>query len=147
MQIYEILFTNQKALHPTSLKASGFYGCFNKNIVMATALELSKKYKSLLDKHKINTPLRLAHFFAQLNHESNLQPKRENLNYSTEGLLKTFKKYLTVSKEKENKKKNVKNPKEVNATKIKMVRNLREMVGNIVVEDYCNIRVKQSIKF
>lgn len=68
---------------------------------MATALELSKKYKSLLDKHKINTPLRLAHFFAQLNHESKLQPKRENLNYSAEGLLKTFKKYFTVSTAKE----------------------------------------------
>ena len=30
MQIYEILFTNQKALHPTSLKASGFYGSIYK---------------------------------------------------------------------------------------------------------------------
>ena len=59
-----------------------------------TALELSKKYKSLLDKHRINTPLRLAHFFSQLSHESNLEPKRENLNYSAEGLLKTFKKYF-----------------------------------------------------
>jgi putative chitinase len=45
-----------------------------------TALELSKKYKSLFDKHRINTPLRLAHFFAQLDHESGLVPKRENLN-------------------------------------------------------------------
>ena len=58
------------------------------------ALELSKKYKTLLEKHRINTPLRLAHFFAQLDHESNLIPKRENLNYSAEGLLKTFKKYF-----------------------------------------------------
>ena len=28
-----------------------------------------------------------------------------------------------------------------------MVLKLREMVGNIVVEDYCNIQVKQSIIF
>lgn len=35
-----------------------------------TALELSNKYKTLLSKNGINTPLRLAHFFAQLAHES-----------------------------------------------------------------------------
>ena len=64
---------------------------------MATALELSKKYKTLLDKYKVNTPLRLAHFFAQIDHESNLTPKRENLNYSAEGLLKIFKKYFTTA--------------------------------------------------
>lgn len=62
-----------------------------------TALELSKKYKSLLERHRINTPLRLAHFFSQLSHESGLTPKRENLNYSSEGLLKTFKKYFNIT--------------------------------------------------
>lgn len=62
-----------------------------------TALELSKKYKTLLGKHRIDTPLRLAHFFAQLDHESGLVPKRENLNYSAEGLLKTFKKYFNAT--------------------------------------------------
>ncbi|MBL3550436.1 glycoside hydrolase family 19 protein [Chryseobacterium sp. KMC2] len=35
-----------------------------------TALELSFKYKYLLNKNGINTPLRLAHFFAQLHHEN-----------------------------------------------------------------------------
>ncbi len=35
-----------------------------------TALELSQKYKTLLNSYGINTPLRLAHFFAQLDHES-----------------------------------------------------------------------------
>lgn len=64
---------------------------------MATALELSKKYKTVLEKYRINTPLRLAHFFAQLDHESNLIPRRENLNYSAEGLLKTFKKYFNAT--------------------------------------------------
>lgn len=63
---------------------------------MATALELSKKYKTILDKGSINTPLRLSHFFAQLDHESNLIPKRENLNYSETGLLSTFRKYFTA---------------------------------------------------
>lgn len=61
---------------------------------MNPALELSKKYKSLLDKNIINTPLRLSHFFAQLTHESNLKPISENLNYSTNGLLKIFNKYF-----------------------------------------------------
>lgn len=57
-------------------------------------MELSHKYRSLLAKHGINTPLRLAHFFAQLEHESNLKPVEENLNYSWQGLLKVFKKYF-----------------------------------------------------
>lgn len=47
-----------------------------------TGLGLSVKYKSQLEKHRINTPLRLAHFFAQLHHESNLVPKRESLFYT-----------------------------------------------------------------
>lgn len=58
------------------------------------ALELSKKYKTILDKAGVNTPLRLSHFFAQLAHESGLEPIQENLNYSAEGLNKTFKKYF-----------------------------------------------------
>lgn len=62
---------------------------------MEKALELSKKYKTLLAKYGITTPLRLAHFFAQVEHESGLKPVSENLNYSEEGLLKTFKKYFT----------------------------------------------------
>lgn len=64
---------------------------------MATAKELAQKYKTLLDKHRINTPLRLAHFFSQVSHESGLIPKRENLNYSAEGLLKIFKKYFNTA--------------------------------------------------
>lgn len=47
-----------------------------------TGLELSKKYKTLLTKHRIDTPLRLAHFFAQLDHESDLIPVRESLYYT-----------------------------------------------------------------
>lgn len=58
------------------------------------ALKLSKKYKTLLNKYGVNTPLRLAHFFAQIKHESNLKPISENLNYSAQGLIKTFFKYF-----------------------------------------------------
>ncbi|QWA38881.1 glycoside hydrolase family 19 protein [Chryseobacterium sp. ZHDP1] len=47
------------------------------------ALELSKKYRSQLDKFDITSPLRKAHFFAQIDHESGMKAIRENLNYST----------------------------------------------------------------
>ena len=55
---------------------------------------LAEKYRFLLNKYQVNTPLRLAHFFAQIDHESGLKPIEENLNYSAEGLGKTFKKYF-----------------------------------------------------
>lgn len=57
-------------------------------------MELHLKYKSLLNSYHVNTDLRLAHFFSQLEHESNLKPISENLNYSAKGLGKTFKKYF-----------------------------------------------------
>lgn len=62
---------------------------------MSKAKELSVKYKNLLNKNGMNTTLRLASFWAQLHHESNLKPISENLNYSVSGLLKTFGKYFT----------------------------------------------------
>jgi putative chitinase len=55
---------------------------------------LHTKYRTLLNNYQINTPLRLAHFFAQLHHESNLKPISENLNYSAAGLLRIFPKYF-----------------------------------------------------
>ena len=49
---------------------------------------------SLLE-HKINTPLRIAHFLAQVLHESGrMRFVKENLNYSAEALLRVFKKYF-----------------------------------------------------
>lgn len=55
-------------------------------------IHLATKYKTLLDRNGINTPLRLAHFFAQLDHESNGGKRLvENLNYSKEGLINIFK--------------------------------------------------------
>lgn len=38
----------------------------------------------------INTRLRLMHFFAQISHESGFRPVSENLNYSVQGLMRTF---------------------------------------------------------
>lgn len=49
---------------------------------MSRAFDLAQRYKTVLDKGGINTPLRLAHFFAQLDHESGLISKRESLYYT-----------------------------------------------------------------
>jgi putative chitinase len=57
-------------------------------------MRLDEKYKSLFASYYVNTPLRLAHFMGQMEHESNLKPIAENLNYSAEGLTKTFTKYF-----------------------------------------------------
>lgn len=58
-------------------------------------MELYEKYKSLFAKYGVTTMLRIANFMGQLEHESNLKPISENLNYSADGLLKTFPKYFT----------------------------------------------------
>jgi putative chitinase len=58
-------------------------------------MNIHEKYKSLFDKYGINTPLRIAHFMAQIEHESGLKPISENLNYSKLGLLNTFGKYFS----------------------------------------------------
>src|SRR5690349_398300 len=48
--------------------------------------------------YKIESNLRIAHFLGQIAHESSqMNVIRENLNYSAEGLLKTFKKYFNES--------------------------------------------------
>ena len=57
-------------------------------------MRLDQKYKTLLDCYGINTSLRIAHFMAQIEHESRLKPISENLNYSAKGLGTTFKKYF-----------------------------------------------------
>lgn len=59
-----------------------------------TAIQLSDKYSDLLERNGINTPLRLAHFFAQVDHESGLKPVSENLNYSASALRRVFGKYF-----------------------------------------------------
>lgn len=57
-------------------------------------MNLATKYKSLLDNYFVNTPLRLAHFFAQIDAESGLKSICENLNYNQQTLRGTFLKYF-----------------------------------------------------
>ncbi|WP_206074224.1 glycoside hydrolase family 19 protein [Pseudoalteromonas rubra] len=50
---------------------------------------------SVLPEYEITTPLRVAHFLAQIGHESgSLKYKQENLNYSTVALSSVFSKYF-----------------------------------------------------
>jgi len=50
----------------------------------------------MLEFYEINTPQRIAMFLAQVGHESGgLRTTKENLNYSAQGLRKTFAKYFT----------------------------------------------------
>jgi putative chitinase len=52
----------------------------------------------VMEKFKINTPLRLSHFLSQSSHESNnFKATRENLNYSADGLLTVFGKYFNTA--------------------------------------------------
>ena len=60
-------------------------------------MSLQIKYKSLFEKYGLNTKLRIAHFMAQISHESGLKPIAENLNYSAQGLMQTFSKYFTTN--------------------------------------------------
>lgn len=44
--------------------------------------EITRKYKTLLNKAEINTINRISSFLGQADHESGLKPKSENLNYA-----------------------------------------------------------------
>lgn len=67
---------------------------------MTLAETLTSKYRSLFIRNGINTPLRLAHFWAQCYHESGLVPRRENLNYSYDRLIQIFKRKFDLNKDK-----------------------------------------------
>jgi len=73
-------------------------------------MKLTEKYKTLLNSYHVNTPLRIAHFMAQIEHESGLKPISENLNYSAERLLVIFPKYF-ISNEDANR--YARNPKKI----------------------------------
>ena len=60
-------------------------------------MTLQEKYKSLFEKYEITVPLRIAHFMAQIEHESGLKPISENLNYSAKRLITIFPKYFNLS--------------------------------------------------
>jgi len=52
-------------------------------------------YIEVLEKYEINTPLRKAHFLAQISHESgSFKFVKENLNYSAKALFAVFRKYF-----------------------------------------------------
>jgi putative chitinase len=54
-------------------------------------------FNDTMSKYAIDTPLRKAHFLAQVGHESGgLNFTMENLNYSADGLLKIFPKYFNA---------------------------------------------------
>jgi len=54
-------------------------------------MQLYEKYKSLFDKFEVDTPLRHAHFMAQIDAECRLVPKRESLYFkSIDSLRATF---------------------------------------------------------
>lgn len=57
-------------------------------------MKLYEKYKTLFSKFCLNTPLRISHFMAQIEHESGLKPINENLNYSATRLMQVFPKYF-----------------------------------------------------
>lgn len=59
-------------------------------------MNLYEKYKTLFSKFGLNTPLRISHFMAQIDHESGLKPINENLNYSAKRLLEIFGKYFNT---------------------------------------------------
>jgi putative chitinase len=63
-------------------------------------MKLQDKYKSLFEKYELNTPLRIAHFMAQIEHESGLKPISENLNYSAKRMLEIFKSDFDVNRDK-----------------------------------------------
>lgn len=59
---------------------------------MTEAEKLTTKYKTILNKYGVNTPLRLSHFWAQIDTESKLKPIRESLYYTKiQSLRDTFK--------------------------------------------------------
>ena len=66
---------------------------------------------SIVDRFNMTNPLRLSHFLAQAAHESgNFKFLKENLNYSTDSLLKVFPKYF---KDKATAEKYARNPEKI----------------------------------
>lgn len=67
-------------------------------VTAARAQKYLPDLNTLLPRHDIATPLRVAHFLSQVLHESGrMKFIRENMNYSAEGLRKTFRKYFTTA--------------------------------------------------
>lgn len=85
-----------------------------KKLITILPKQVLDELPNVISTFKIDSPLVLAHFLAQCAHESgNFKFIRENLNYSAQGLLKTFPRYFS------------KDTAEIAARK-------PEMIGNIV---------------
>ena len=70
----------------------------NLGVTSARADKFVPELNTALPEYEIDTGLRVAHFLAQVLHESGkLRHVEENLNYSSEALLKVFGKYFTPS--------------------------------------------------
>jgi putative chitinase len=66
-----------------------------KNLATKLPSAASQYMFQVVERYKITNPLRLAHFMAQIAHESgNFQFTTENLNYSSDSLLRVFPKYF-----------------------------------------------------
>ncbi len=90
-----------------------------KRVTMISTSKLSTKVPlpvmaevtSIVEKFNMTNPLRLAHFLAQAAHESgNFKFLKENLNYSSDSLLKVFPKYF---KDKATAEKYARNPEKI----------------------------------
>jgi len=65
------------------------------NLAAKLPAAASKYMFEVVERYNISQPLRLAHFMAQIAHESgNFQFVAENLNYSADSLLRVFPKYF-----------------------------------------------------
>lgn len=65
------------------------------NLASKLPADASKYMLEVVKRYNITQPLRLAHFMAQIAHESgDFKFISENLNYSADGLLKVFPKYF-----------------------------------------------------
>jgi putative chitinase len=65
------------------------------NLNTKLPIQVLTEVDTLVEKFDVTNPLRLAHFLAQCAHESgNFKVLNENLNYSSDGLLKIFPKYF-----------------------------------------------------
>jgi len=67
-----------------------------KKLITTLPKQVIDELPSVIQDFKISSPLVLSHFLGQVAHESgNFKYTRENLNYSAQGLLKTFPKYFS----------------------------------------------------
>jgi putative chitinase len=86
---------SREVLAPTMLDESLRFLLAIKGVDINNLQKISPYVEAFEQKYDISTPLRRAHFYAQLAHESGgYRLTTENLNYSAASLVKVFKKYF-----------------------------------------------------